>query len=72
MIKNSRREDIKVEFEGKEYHGYRIIKGSNKIFQTIFYKHYNEFDGHPYKPSEGVYMETHAKIILIDLMRHDK
>ena len=65
------REDVVVEKEGQIYSGYRIIKGTLKLFQTIYYKEYEEYDSHSYEPHQTDYMKLMAKTILGQLIERE-
>jgi len=71
MKKISYREELSTEYLGKTYHGYRIVEGTRKQFQTIHYKSHYEFDGHAYRPNE-VSMLPIAKTILRELVQRDQ
>ena len=68
-MKQTYRYSVTTEIDGKTYTGSRIVEGTRKLFQTIYYGHQSRFDGHPYKPSEEATMEGIARIILCELVR---
>jgi hypothetical protein len=62
---------VSIEYKGQTYNGYRIITGSNKLFQSVHYGLKSKHDGHPYRPKQSgndVYMENIAQIILRELV----
>ena len=60
---------ITVELQdGRRVIGRRTIEGTRKLFQTIYYGTEKTFDGHPYAPTETVYMDSVARIILRELI----
>ncbi|MCF7839766.1 MAG: hypothetical protein K9N22_03215 [Candidatus Marinimicrobia bacterium] len=66
--KRLREEKVVIEYNGKTYEGYRVIEGTQKLFQTIHYLGTKKFDGHAYKPHQTAYMGEIAKSILRELI----
>ena len=62
-------EEISIEYEGKIYHGRRIVTGKRKLFQTIYYTTKYKEDGRSYKPHQDALMRSIAKIILRELVQ---
>ena len=63
------RSEISTEIKGRVYKGYRVVKGSRAIFQTIYFEDKNRDDDHRYKPGEENTMESIAILILGELVR---
>jgi len=68
-MKKTHRYSITTEISGKTYAGSRVVEGTRKLFQTIYYGSQSRFDGHQYKPNEEATMESVARIILGELVR---
>ena len=62
-------EEISIEYEGKTYHGRKIVTGKRKLFQTVYYGTKYKEDGHLYKPHEDALMRSIAKTILRELVQ---
>lgn len=72
MTKRTEMEPVIVEVEGKSFEGYRIIEGTRKLSQTIYYETLSQYDPHTYKSHEDNYMENMARVILSELVARSK
>ena len=62
---------ITIEYRGRTYSGHRVVSGTRRVMQRIHYGERSKEDAHAYKPSEGEYMESIARIILRELVEED-
>jgi hypothetical protein len=65
-------EDLTIEYRGEQYTGRRLITGSRKMYQTIYYGGRSKVDGHPYRPGEETTMVLMAKTILRELVEEEQ
>jgi len=72
MKKKEDREELSIDYLGKTYLGYRIIKGTRKLTQTVYYESHHEHDGHAYKPNEDARMIVLAERLLRELVELDQ
>ena len=63
-----RERKVSTEWRGKTYEGVRVINGTNRLFQTIYYGGYSRFDSHRYSPGSECVMECIAKVILCEML----
>jgi hypothetical protein len=71
-MKATRREEISIEQYGTTYRGSRVVEGTRKLFQTIYYGGESRFDGHAYRPGEEAYMRAIAETILGELVQESR
>ena len=62
---------ITIEYRGRSYRGHRVVSGTRRVTQRIYYGTRSRDDTHAYKPSEGEYMESIARIILRELVEDE-
>ena len=64
-------EEIHIEYRGRTYSGSRSIRGTRKLFQTIYYNLSSKNDGHAYGAGQGSEMLNIAKRILLELVNEN-
>ena len=63
-----RYDTVSITKDGKEYHGRRMVEGTTKLLQTVYYGDSSRYDGHPYKQHEYAIMDAIAKAFLRELV----
>ena len=69
--KASYRDSLSIQYQGHTREGYRVIEGTNKLFQTIYYDSQSKADSHCYRPHEQRHMLLAAELILCELVREE-
>lgn len=72
MSKHKKKFDLFTEVNGVTYKGYRIIEGTKKMYQTIYYKGLSELDTKTYDTEERKrLMESFARGLLKEMVKKD-
>lgn len=59
---------VSIEWQGETYDGTRVVNGTRRLFQEIYFRGRSKFDSHRYAPSDTKTMEVMAMVILRELV----